>query len=216
MNTLFAQKPSCKFIWLVQGLTLTALFLALASCGVSTITVEGSFPSPSVQAEPLKVAVYYDDALRDFSYIEYSEAGAEEFDIRSGNSAIELFNALLPGMFAEVVVIDSLEDADSFGVDVIFEPLIEEFQLALPEKTKLNVYEVWMRFNMRLTEPDGGFIADWMVTSYGKTPVETFRSSESAINEAAVIAFRDLASSFALSFRRVPGVRDWLETQDRN
>jgi hypothetical protein len=63
---------------------------------------------------------------------------------------------------------------------------------------------------MRLVTPNGDYIADWVLTSYGKTPTETFRSVEAGINEAAVVALRDLASSFSLTFSQVPEVNDWL------
>jgi hypothetical protein len=72
---------------------------------------------------------------------------------------------------------------------------------------------VWIKYNMRLLTPTGDYIADWVLTSYGKTPTETFRSVEGAINDAAVVALRDLASSFALSFDQVPEVRDWLNNR---
>jgi hypothetical protein len=199
---------------LVRGLlTQMCSFLSvllLASCGVSNVTIEGSFPTPNISTLPLTVAVYYDDALREFAYLEYSETGAEEFNIESGQSHIELFNAVLPAMFEEVVVVESMEAAEARGVDAVFAPLIEEFQLALPTKTKLDVYEVWIKYNMRLVTAEGDYIADWVLTSYGKTPMETFRTTEAAINDAAVVALRDLASSFSLSFTQVPEVRDWL------
>ena len=191
---------------------ITALLGAplLVGCGVSTVTIEGSFPTPNISRLPLSVAVFYDQALRDFAYVEYSETGVEEFNIQSGQSHIELFNAVLPAMFEGVVVIDSMEDAVTADVDAVFMPLIEDFQLALPAKTKLDVYEVWIKYNMRLATAEGDYIADWVLTSYGKTPTETFRSAEAAINDAAVVALRDLASSFSLSFSQVPEVRDWL------
>ena len=182
----------------------------LAGCGVSTVTIEGSFPTPNISKLPLNVAVYYDQSLKDFAYMEYSETGTEEFNVQSGQSHISLFNAVLPAMFDDVVVIDSLDDAVVAEVDAVFTPLIEEFQLALPAKTKLDVYEVWIKYNMRLATAEGDYIADWVLTSYGKTPTETFRSTEAAINDAAVVALRDLASSFSLSFTQVPEVRDWL------
>ena len=158
------------------------------------------------------MAVFYDSALTEFAYIEYSETGTEEYNIASGQSHVELFNAVLPAMFDEVVVVGSLEEAEMLGVDAIFAPAIEEFQLALPSKTKLDVYEVWIKYNMRLMAADGEYIADWVLTSYGKTPTESMRSAESAINDAAVVALRDLASSFSLSFTQVPEVRDWLNS----
>ncbi|MDC3196586.1 hypothetical protein OAU36_02515 [Gammaproteobacteria bacterium] len=184
--------------------------ISLSACGVNNVVIEGSFPTPNISPLPLSVAVFYDPALTEFAYIEYSETGAEEYNIASGQSHVELFNAVLPAMFDGVVVVGSLEEAEVLGVDAIFAPLIEEFQLALPSKTKLDVYEVWIKYNMRLMAADGEYIADWVLTSYGKTPTESMRSAESAINDAAVVALRDLASSFSLSFTQVPEVRDWL------
>lgn len=191
---------------------LLAAVLGLAACGVSNVVIEGSFPTPNINKLPLSVAVYYDPALTEFSYIEYSETGLEEYNIASGQSHVELFNTVLPAMFDSVQVVNSMEDAETLGVDAVFAPIIEEFQLALPEKTKLDVYEIWIKYNMRLMTAEGDYIADWVVTSYGKTPTENLRSIEAAINEAAVVALRDLASSFSLSFSQQPEVRDWLNT----
>ena len=191
---------------------LAVLFLCaglLVSCGVNNVTIVGEFPTPNISKLPLRVAVYYDDSLKDFAYMEYSETGSEEFNIESGQSHVQLFNAVLPAMFDQVVEVSDVEQADP-AVDAVFMPLIEEFQLALPAKTKLDVYEVWIKYNMRLVTPEGDYIADWVLTSYGKTPTETFRSAEAGINEAAVVALRDLASSFSLTFTQVPEVRDWL------
>ena len=194
------------------GMAVLLVALALSGCGVSNVVIEGSFPTPNINKIPVTVAVYYDDALRGFSYLEYSETGQEEFNIESGQSHMELFNAVLPAMFDRVIVVDNLEDARAEGVDAVFAPAIEEFQLALPAKTKLDVYEVWIKYNMRLLTAEGDYIADWILTSYGKTPTETFRSAADGINEAAVVALRDLASSFSLSFGQVPEVRDWLSS----
>ena len=194
------------------GMAVLLVALSLSGCGVSNVVIEGSFPTPNINKIPVTVAVYYDDALRGFSYLEYSETGQEEFNIESGQSHMELFNAVLPAMFDRVIVVDNLEDARAEGVDAVFAPAIEEFQLALPAKTKLDVYEVWIKYNMRLLTAEGDYIADWILTSYGKTPTETFRSAADGINEAAVVALRDLASSFSLSFGQVPEVRDWLSS----
>ncbi len=194
----------------ITVLLLTAL--SLIACGVSSVVIEGSFPTPNINKLPLSVAVYYDTALTDFSYIEYSETGSEEYNIASGQSHVELFNAVLPAMFDTVIVVDSVEAAATRGVDAVFAPAIEEFQLALPSKTKLDVYEIWIKYNMRLLTAEGEYIADWVLTSYGKTPTQSLRSVEAAINQAAVVALRDLASSFSLSFTQVPEVRDWLNT----
>jgi hypothetical protein len=204
---------SMKNTGLNRSLLLLLLLFGLSSCGVSNVVIDGSFPTPNINKMPIAIAVYYDDALKDFAYLEYSETGQEEFNIESGKSHVQLFNVVLPAMFDRVVFVDSMEEVPTLGVDAVFAPAIEEFQLALPMKTKLDVFEVWIKYNMRLLTPTGEYIADWVLTSYGKTPTETFRSAEGAINDAAVVALRDLASSFALSFDQVPEVRDWLNNR---
>ena len=189
---------------------LLFVLVVLTGCGVTNVVIDGNFPAPNINKIPVSVAVLYDDALREFAYMEYSETGQEEFNIESGLSHVQLFNAVLPAMFDRVIVVESIDDAQSQEVDAVFAPAIEEFQLALPAKTKLEVYEVWIKYNMRLLTTEGDYIADWVLTSYGKTPTQNFLSAEAAINEAAVVALRDLASSFSLSFAQVPEVRDWL------
>ena len=201
---------------LMRGRVRTVLILVaalyLTACGVNNVVIEGSFPTPNIKKLPLNVAVLYGSALTEFAYIEYSETGSEEYNIASGQSHVELFSTVLPAMFDGVVVVESIEEAEALGVDAIFAPIIEEFQLALPAKTKLDVFEVWIKYNMRLMTADGDYIADWVLTSYGKTPSESLRSVEAAINAAAIVALRDLASSFSLSFSQVPEVKDWLNT----
>lgn len=206
-------KMSYSIQSIARALCASVCALVLASCGVSKVVIEGSYPSPNVAKLPLTLAVVYDEPLRSFSYIEYSETGAEEFNIASGESHVALFDAVLPAMFQSVVQVASLEDAEALGVDAIFVPAIDEFQLALPYKTKLDVYEVWIRYNLRFLQGDGAPIADWVLSSYGKTPTESMRTADAAINDAAVIALRDLASSFSLSFAQVPEVRDWLASR---
>ena len=193
-----------------KTLALTSLALLMSACGVNSVVVEGSYPSPNIRRIPLTLGVYYDDELKNYSYMEYSETGQEEYKVDSGLTHMQLFSSVLPAMFESVVVLDDLSEATSAEVDAVFAPSIEEFQLALPQKTRLDAYEVWVKYNMRLLAPDGGYIADWVVTSYGKTPTESLRSVESGINDATVGALRDLASNLSLSFGSVPEVSEWL------
>ena len=186
------------------------LIFFVQSCGTSSIVIEGQYPSPNVTKIPLSIGVIYPQELIDFNYVEYSEIGEEEYRVQSGQSHRDLFDALLPSMFERVVVLDSIESAVSQEVDIVFLPAIEEFQLALPSKTKLDVFEVWVKYNLRISDSEGEGIADWILTSYGKTPTRTMRSVENSINQAAVVALRDFASSVTLGFSQVPEIRQWL------
>jgi len=196
-----------------KAVMLAGLLLLLGACGVNSLVVEGNYPTPAVRKIPLTLGLYFDEDLRNFLYIEYTETGQEEYRVASGQTHVQLFGSLLPAMFERVVVLDSMDDASDAGVDAVFAPSIEEFQLALPQKTRLDAYEVWVKYNMRLLGPDGAYIADWVLTSYGKTPTENLLSAEGGINDATVSALRDLGSNFTLSFSAVPEVRDWLASK---
>ena len=66
---------------IAKALCASVCALVLASCGVSKVVIEGSYPTPNVAKLPLTLAVVYDEPLRSFSYIEYSETGVEEFNL---------------------------------------------------------------------------------------------------------------------------------------
>ena len=99
-------------------------------------------------------------------------------------------------------------------IDAVFVPAIEEFQVGLPQKTRLNVYEIWVKYNMRLAQSNGDYIADWVMTAYGKSPEETFQSVDAGVNDAANVALRDLAASFTLGFSNIPEINEWLRSQN--
>jgi len=199
-----------KQAWLALAVML------LGGCAASTIDIVGTFPAPLVSKLPLTVGVYYDDAFASHSYIEINDnTGDDQYIINSGASQIELFNTMLPAVFEEVVLLDSIESAASHdNLDAVFSPAIEEFQVGLPQKTRLNVYEIWVKYNMRLSDTNGDYIADWVMTAYGKSPEETFQSVDAGVNDAANVALRDLAASFTLGFSSIPEVSEWLRAEN--
>ena len=95
--------------------------------------------------------------------------------------------------------------------DLLLSPRVDDFQYAMPRETKINVYEIWIKYNMRVYNRDGQLIADWIMSAYGKTPTAFMKSREEAMNEAVVMALRDIGASLSLGFRRVPEIRAWLE-----
>jgi hypothetical protein len=191
-------------------LALALTSILLASCAAKTINISGNYPSPLVRKIPITVGVYYPEELRNFSFIEIDDySGDDQYIVNSGETQIELFNTVLPALFENVVMLESL-DAPGAGIDAVFVPAIEEFQLGLPQKTKLKVYEVWVKYNMRLEDPQGEYIADWVMTAYGKSPTESFQSVDAGVQDATIVALRDLAASFTLGFDDIPEVNEWL------
>ncbi|PCJ43607.1 MAG: hypothetical protein COA71_01680 [SAR86 cluster bacterium] len=193
---------------------LLILCSTLISCSsLSTITIEGSYPSPLISPLPLTLGIIYNDTFSTYSFTELDEySGEDQYIINSGSSQVALFNTILPAVFSEVIYLNSADEAADYpDLDMVFEPTIEEFQIGLPQKTRLDVYEIWVKYNMRLSAPDGNSIADWVMTAYGKSPQSNFGSVDAGVNEAAVEAFRDLAATFSLGFTSIPEVNAWLQ-----
>jgi hypothetical protein len=71
-----------------------------------------------------------------------------------------------------------------------------------------------MKYNMKLSNPDGEYIADWVMTAYGKAPQENLQTVDAGVQGAAVVAMRDLAASFTLGFKDVPEVNEWLKANN--
>jgi hypothetical protein len=203
--------------WLrVQALLMPSLaLLLLAGCGTKSINLQASYPTPLVPKLPLTVGVYYTDEFRNFVYTEIDDSsGKDQYLIASGQSQLNLFNTILPALFEQVVMLDT-PDTSNEAVDAVFIPNISEFQLGLPQKTRLSVYEIWLKYNMRLTQPNGDYIADWVMTAYGKTPTANLMSVDKGVQGAAEVAMRDLAATFTLGFSEIPDVRDWLQQLGR-
>jgi hypothetical protein len=201
---------------LARHACLLGVLALLTACSAATIDIEGTFPAPLVQKLPLTVGVYYDADFVNHSYIEINDnTGDDQYIINSGASQIELFNTMLPAIFEEVVLLDSIDSAGNYtNLDAVFVPSIEEFQVGLPQKTRLNVYEIWVKYNMRLAKANGDFIADWVMTAYGKSPEETFQSVDAGVNDAANVALRDLVASFTFGFSNIPEVNEWLRSEN--
>jgi len=197
---------------------LAAVSLLLLTACANEVVVEGNFPAPLLDKLPLSIGVYYDPEFRSHEF--YDKAGSREENdwiVKTGEAQVQMYNTLLPGMFDEVVMLNELPRRDRVdavldqNIDAVLVPHVAELQYSIPNHTKINVFEIWMRYRYELYGPDGELLADWTMTSYGKTPTAFLQSAEAAVNLAAVVALRDAGANFAMNFSRVPEVKQWLE-----
>ena len=181
--------------------------LLVAGCNQSVqLRVESDVPIPVVNQYPLTVGVYYTDEFRNFVYTEDSE-DRPNWKIESGPSQVQLFNQILPSMFQTV---QEVKNSSSDGYAATLQPRIEEMQFAMPQETKTDLYEVWIKYQMMLFDQSGQVIADWPVTGYGKSSTEFMKSRDSGLNTAFNQALRDAGAKFALNFNKNNDVRQWL------
>jgi hypothetical protein len=194
-------------VWARLMLVWTVL-LATAGCGTSSVSVPAQFPEPIVEKLPLSIGVVLDEALLAYSHSEELESG-KSYHIELGSAQTEMFQKLLSGMFVRAAVVSSTQ-ADQ--VDGVLVPSIEELQFSTPDQTKTDYFEVWIRYQMRLYEPDGTLVAEWPLTAYGQANSRNYnmQGQEPALQAAALSACRDAMAFFIVQFRTIPAVETWL------
>ena len=189
-----------------------ALLLALAACEQSvSLKVDTEIPTPVISRMPVKMGVFFSDEMRNYIFAENSE-DRPNWKIESGSSHVALFDQIISSMFVETKEVAGT--AADTTLDAVLAPSVAEMQFALPEETKTDFYEAWVKYNMELYNRDGSRIAGWSVTGYGKSSTEFMKSRDKGLNAAVNQALRDAGAKFALGFHRVEDVSAWLEQLD--
>lgn len=199
-------------------LWLTALVL-LSACGAKQVVVQGQFPTPLMTRLPLTLGVWYVDEFANHEFFDETKSKQEsDWIVKTGQAQVQMWDALLGGMFEKLVHVQVKPDPDTpspdtmnQAVDAVLIPHIEELQYAIPTQTNIKVYEIWMRYRFELVTSSGEPIAEWLMSAYGKTPTAFMQSDEAAVNLAAVMALRDAGANFVVNFSRVPDVQQWLQ-----
>ena len=189
-----------------------ALLLALVACEQSvSLKVDTEIPTPVISRMPVKMGVFFSDEMRNYIFEENSE-DRPNWKIESGSSHVALFDQIISSMFVETKEVAGT--AADTTLDAVLSPSVAEMQFALPEETKTDFYEAWVKYNVELYNRDGSRIAGWSVTGYGKSSTEFMKSRDKGLNAAVNQALRDAGAKFALGFHRVEDVSAWLEQFD--
>lgn len=195
-------------------LALAVLACFSTACGPSRVQVDGEFPTPLVQPLPITLGVWMSKEFREHEFVDEGKTrGDGGWVVNTGAAQTQMWTSLLNGMFQSIVWLEEEPVAmqASAGVDGVLIPSIQELQYAIPAHTNVKVYEVWMRYRFRLLSAQGEAIAEWQMSSYGKTPTAFLQSDENAVNLAAVMALRDAGANFATNFTKLPQLESWLQ-----
>ncbi len=195
----------------------SALCSALLLSGCATkVEVTGNFPTPIIHQLPLSLAVHYPEPFSKYRYEEKSESRSGR-SIGIGSAQVKLFSTILPALFQNVIPVKTLTDGKTDQpVDLVLTLAVDDFQYTLPKETKVQMYEVWIKYNLQLFDPQGQLIADWILTAYGKTPSAMLKTEGDLLNDAMVVALRDAGAGLSLSFTKVPEIKQWLEQRKRS
>ncbi len=188
---------------LIRSLAAMAI-LALTGCATEVV-VEGSFPPALTRPLPVNATLVFDQPFREYIF---RNQGSREVSIAVGTTQMALFTSVARSMFQGIATLDQLPP--SATSELIIMPVVEEVQVAMPSETQLNIFEVWIKYNIRVFDGNAQPVADWIMPAYGKTPTRFLKSDAEALNQAAIVALRDAGANLVTGFARVPEIRDWL------
>ncbi|MFA0811209.1 hypothetical protein [Microbulbifer epialgicus] len=196
----------------LAAVSFTALLLAACS---HTVQVEGKYPSPVGEQLPLSVGIYLSDDFRNYTYEEDSE-DREEWKINTGRAQKNLFETVLGSMFTNTVSLVQYPENLPDNVELVIIPEVRELQFTMPRETRVNIFEVWIKYDMNAYDPKGEQVASWVITAYGKTPTAFLQSQEQALTQAINIALRDAGATLYTGFEKVPELQAFLSGKLRS
>lgn len=170
----------------------------IVACSKSFV-VESDIPQPLVERIPIKVKLVYSEEFKSYVYIENNKDRALE-QVDFGEAQTTTFNQIFDGV---VTLVDE-------GYDLRIEPQILKLEYSAPNETKLKIYEVFLRYRLRVEDKLGNEIADWVVKGYGKTPKRSLSPYLSAFNMASNVALRDVGAQIALGFSEQPAIKAYI------
>ena len=173
----------------------------LAGCANVTTEVEpaASFPSPLAEVTELTVGLGLSEAQRAYAHAS-TEDRHYHWRLKIGAAQAALFESALSGLFAEVVAAGG-EPPRCARCDVIVAPELQEVQLATPQRSPSQAYEVWLRYRIALLSPDGAeTLGRASISAYGKAPERLGR--ERGMRAALERALRDAGAMLTVRWIR--------------
>jgi hypothetical protein len=197
-----------RTVWILAPLAAAGA-LALSAC-TSSVIVESEFPTPLVDPLPVRVGVIYDDALKNYVYAE-AVPEQSKWTIALGDANVAMLKPLFSTMFASVEEVQDVpvQSTAAGDLDGVIRPTLEKFEFDVPVGERDKFVEVWIQYKLTLYKPDGSVVTEWPVSGYGKA--ELVRSREASVNQAAIVALRDVGAAISTKFASQPDVSYWLQ-----
>ncbi|MDJ0656834.1 MAG: hypothetical protein QNJ40_21920 [Xanthomonadales bacterium] len=178
--------------------------LMLMGCA-GQVVIESKFPTPVVEPLPYQVGVYY--APEFTGYIYSDDESKLEFELGSKQTAV--YDKIFASMFQRAVLVGSVETPQAENqLDLLVEPVLQEYAFLSPGETATNFYSVSMKYQIRLYGEGGTIIGYWPFVAYGKDRKQ-FVNSNVSLGEATTLALRDAAAAMVSQFRTVVEQEQW-------
>lgn len=183
---------------MLQKMAVIASVFSLAACsGPLRVLVAGNYPSALTSPLPVSATLVMTDEFRT-----YVAAPDGKISLDVGAAQSEMFEAVMRPRFKELLVVS--ERPEAITTDWLIEPTVNSTQIGVPAVTQLEVYEVWLKYRLNISDQQGNNIASWFIPAYGKTPDTFTKGRGAAIQSASEIALRDMGARVITDLHRVP------------
>ena len=182
----------------VVGLLISGM---LAGCGGNVTLKAPTIPEPLLEQINMSVGIRMPENFEHFVH-EEEIYGQQSWSIDLGRSNAALFEQLFAFMFSRVVILGPGDDPQLMPIDALIEPSIDAFEFSTPEQSNTEAFAVWIRYRVKVYDPEGKLVSNWPVAAYGKSQTTTLGDSE-ALQRAAVLAMRDAAALMIMKFDNV-------------
>jgi len=201
--------PITKITKITIFSALLTLFVISGCSSSAQVTVDTQFPSVVSKPKAVNAAIVFSDEFK--SYI---ATPSSKTTIDLGKAQTSLLSNAFRGLFRELEFVSSKDDV-TFKDALVITPSVQEVQVSTPSDTYLNVYEVWIKYNLDIETTSGDQVDSWFMPAYGKTPDSFMLSKTNAIEEAAIIALRDAGAKLLLDFYRIPSIYNWMVVEQK-
>lgn len=181
---------------------LGLLFVGMLGGCASNVTLKTpTIPEPLLEQIDMTVGVRMPAEFEHYIH-EEMVYGHEEWSIDLGRSNAALFEQLFAFMFSEVTILGPDDNPQLMPLDALIEPTIDAFEFSTPGQSNTEAFAVWIRYRLKVFDPDGNLVSNWPVAAYGKSQTTKLGGS-SALQRAAVLAMRDAAALMIMKFDNV-------------
>ena len=191
--------------WSGISVFLLPAIILLAGCSNLNVYVDQEFPAMVAKPRDISAVLVMDSEFRN-----YQARPNEKTRIQLGAAQFDALSMAFSGLFAQVKVVSS-KDQVGPDTDLVIIPSVLEVQLSTPSESFLNVYEVWIKYNLDIETADGVTIDSWFMPAYGKTQNSYLLSRTTAIEDATEVALRDAGAKLMLDFFRIPAIHGWMQ-----
>lgn len=199
---------------LLVTLVFIGVFTGTLTGCTTTVSVEGTIPTPLVRKIPANVGIYYDETFKTFQHTEALDAEGT-WKIPLGDKNLTFFRNLMTSLFDSVTELSGPQPGPEVAanIDAVIIPQIEKYGFLTPGLSGLKFFSASIHYRITMVDMAGNELADWVVVGYGKSEGGAF-SGDSALGNATMLAIRDGGARISISLTDQPEVAKWVERKE--